>query len=164
MTVKLKPKKLSEEKIKLITQNAWNKMSKEEKEKLSKKYEKKKKELKNNVLKMQVLKYIKRNTITNNNTNLNSMDNDIINMKMKTRLSHEFQFAKFEDDLDELEIKIKNILPKIEYLKKTEKDEIKLDNYIDKQNKISTEFKKLLSEKLTVKTGQQIEKKKIELL
>ena len=85
MTVKLKPKKLSEEKIKLITQNAWNKMSKEEKEKLAKKYEKKKKELKNNVLKMQVLKYIKRNTITNNNTNLNSMDNDIINMKMKTR-------------------------------------------------------------------------------
>ena len=164
MTAKLKPKKLSQEKIKIISQNAWNKMKKEEKEKIIKKYEQKKKELKNNVLKMQVLNYIKRNSVNSDNKIMNTMDNDIINMKIKTRLSKKFQFAKFEDDLDELEKKIKNILPKIEYLKNTEKDEVELDKYIDKQNTISTELKKLLNEKITIESGQKIDQKKIELL
>ena len=113
---------------------------------------------------MQVLKYIKRNSFALENKKLNQMDKDIINMKTKTRLSHQFQFAKFEDDLDQLEIRIKNILPKIDYLKSTEKDEIELDKYIDKQNKISTELKKLLNEKITLETGQKIEQKKIELV
>ena len=164
MTTKLKPKKLSDEKIKIISQNAWNKMKKEEKEKIIKKYEQKKKELKNTVLKMQVLKYIKRNSVNVENKKMNKMDNDIINMKLKTRLSQKFQFAKFEDDLDELENKIKIILPKIEYLKNTEKDEVELDKYIDKQNTISSQLKKLLNEKITVESGQKIEQKKIELV
>ena len=155
---------MSQEKIKLISQNAWNKMNEKEKEKIIKKYDKKKKELKNTILKMQVLKYIKRNSFALENKKLNQMDKDIINMKTKTRLSHQFQFAKFEDDLDQLEIRIKNILPKIDYLKSTEKDEIELDKYIDKQNKISTELKKLLNEKITLETGQKIEQKKIELV
>ena len=55
-------------------------------------------------------------------------------------------------------------MPKIDYLKSTEKDEIELDKYIDKQNKISTELKKLLNEKITLETGQKIEQKKIELV
>lgn len=164
MIEKLKSKNLSQEKIKLISQNAWNKMNEKEKEKIIKKYDKKKKELKNTILKMQVLKYIKRNSFALENKKLNQMDKDIINMKTKTRLSHQFQFAKFEDDLDQLEIRIKNILPKIDYLKSTEKDEIELDKYIDKQNKISTELKKLLNEKITLETGQKIEQKKIELV
>ena len=99
-------------------------MKDSDKEKIIKKYEQKKKELKNTVLKMQVLKYIKRNSLSTNNLNENKMDNEIINMKIKTRLNHEFQFVKFEDDLDELEKKIKIILPKIDYLKSTEKDEV----------------------------------------
>ena len=164
MTAKLKPKKLSQEKIKIITKNTWDKMKDSDKEKIIKKYEQKKKELKNTVLKMEVLKYIKRNSVNLNNEKINKMDNDIINNKIKTRLSHQFQFAKFEDDLDELEKRIKNILPKIEYLKNTEKDEVDLDKYIDKQNTISTELKKLLEEKITIENGQQIDKKKIELL
>ena len=164
MTAKLKQKNLSQEKIKLITQNTWDKMKPEEKEKITKKYEQKKKELKNNVLKMQVLKYIKRNSVNMNNNKGNEMDNDIINMKLKTRLSHQFQFAKFEDDLDELEERIKNILPKIDYLKSTEKDEIEFDKYIDKQNVISSEFKNLLTEKITRENGEKIDKRKVELL
>ena len=164
MTEKLKSKNLSQEKIKLISKNAWNKMNEQEKEKIIQKYDKKKKELKNTLLKMQVLKYIKRNSVNLQQKKLNPMDNDIINMKIKTRLSHQFQFAKFEDDLDMLEIKIKNILPKIDYLKNTEKDEIELDKYIDKQNKISTELKKLMDEKITIETGEKIDKKKFELL
>ena len=166
MTEKLKPKKLSQEKINMIAKNTWDKMKKEEKEKIIKRYEQKKKELKNNVLKLQVLKYIKRNSVNTNNDNnkLNKMDNDIINMKVKTRLSQQFQFAKFEDDLDDLETRIKNILPKIKYLKSTEKEEIELDKYIDKQNEISSELKKLLSEKITRENGERIEKRKIELL
>ena len=164
MTAKLKSKNLSQEKIKLITQNTWEKMKESDKEKIIKKYEQKKKELKNTVLKMQVLKYIKRNSLSSNNEQINKMDNDIINMKIKTRLNHEFQFVKFEDDLDELENRIKNILPKIEHLKNTEKDEVELDKYIDKQNEISKELKKLLNEKITIENGAQIDKKKIELL
>ena len=164
MIEKLKSKKLSQEKIKIISRNAWNNITEQEKEKIIEKYEKKKKELKNTLLKMQVLKYIKRNSVNLEKKNLNQMDNDIINMKIKTRLSHQFQFAKFEDDLDMLEIKIKNILPKIDYLKSSEKDEIELDKYIDKQNKISTELKKLLNEKITLETGEKIDKKKIELI
>ena len=164
MTAKLKPKKLSQEKIKIITKNTWDKMKDSDKEKIIKKYEQKKKELKNTVLKMEVLKYIKRNSVNLSNEKINKMDNDIINNKIKTRLSHQFQFAKFEDDLDELEKRIKNILPKIEYLKNTEKDEVNLDKYIDKQNTISTEFKKLLEEKITIENGQEIDKKKIALL
>ena len=164
MTAKLKPKKLSQEKIKIITKNTWDKMKDSDKEKIIKKYEQKKKELKNTVLKMEVLKYIKRNSVNLSNEKINKMDNDIINNKIKTRLSHQFQFAKFEDDLDELEKRIKNILPKIEYLKNTEKDEVDLDKYIDKQNTISTEFKKLLEEKITIENGQEIDKKKIALL
>ena len=58
MTEKMKAKKLPKEKIELISKNMWNKMKKEEKEKIVERYEKKKKELKNNVLKMQVLKYL----------------------------------------------------------------------------------------------------------
>jgi uncharacterized coiled-coil DUF342 family protein len=139
-------------------------MKDSDKEKIIKKYEQKKKELKNTVLKMEVLKYIKRNSVNLSNEKINKMDNDIINNKIKTRLSHQFQFAKFEDDLDELEKRIKNILPKIEYLKNTEKDEVDLDKYIDKQNTISTEFKKLLEEKITIENGQEIDKKKIALL
>ena len=164
MTEKLKSKKLSQDKIKLITKNTWDKMKDSDKEKIIKKYEQKKKELKNTVLKMQVLKYIKRNSLSSNNLNENKMDNEIINMKIKTRLNHEFQFVKFEDDLDELEKKIKIILPKIDYLKSTEKDEVELDKYIDKQNEITKELKKLLDEKITIETGEQIDKKKIALL
>jgi hypothetical protein len=63
MIEKLKSKKLSQEKIKIISRNAWNKMKEQEKEKIIEKYEKKKKELKNTLLKMQVLKYIKRNSV-----------------------------------------------------------------------------------------------------
>ena len=43
----MKAKKLPKEKIELISKNMWNKMKKEEKEKIVERYEKKKKELKN---------------------------------------------------------------------------------------------------------------------
>ena len=93
----------------------------------------------------------------------NKIDNEIQNMQLKTRLSKEIQIAKFEDDLDELETKIKNILPKIEYLKETEKDEVELDEYIIKQNSISDELKKLLKEKITLKNAKQIDEQKCKL-
>ena len=108
MIQKIKFKGLKEDKIKLISKNLWNKMKEEEKEKIREKYDIKKKELKNNVLKTQVLKYIKRNSIKIKDKN--KIDNEIQNMQLKTKLSKEIQIAKFEDDLDELEIHIKNIL------------------------------------------------------
>ena len=161
MIQKMKFKGLKEDKIKLISINLWNKMKEEEKEKIREKYDIKKKELKNNVLKTQVLKYIKRNSIKIKDKN--KIDNEIQNMQLKTKLSKEIQIAKFEDDLDELEIHIKNILPKIEYLKETEKDEIELDEYIIKQNSISEELKKLLKEKITIKNAKQIDEQKCKL-
>ena len=161
MGQKLKPKGLSQEKIKIISIKIWNTMKEDEKEKIRQKYGIKKKELKNNVIKTQVLKYIKRNSIKISDRN--KMDNEIQNMKLKTRLSKELQIAQFEDDLDELEIKIKNILPKIEYLKETEKDEIELDEFITKQNSISDKLKELVKEKITKESAKQIDEKKCKL-
>lgn len=159
----MKAKKLPKEKIELISKNMWNKMKKEEKEKIVERYEKKKKELKNNVLKMQVLKYIKRNSLTNNNKNMKNMDLEIKNMKIKTRLSQQLQFAKFENELDDLESNIKSILPNIEYLKNTEKDEVELNNYIIKQKSLLEDLKKLLNEKITRENGIEISKKSEEI-
>ena len=161
MGQKLKPKGLSQEKIKIISIKIWNTMKEDEKEKIRQKYGTKKKEFKNNVIKTQVLKYIKRNSIKISDRN--KMDNEIKNMKMKTRLSKELQIAQFEDDLDELEIKIRNILPKIEYLKETEKDEIELDAFITKQNSISDKLKELVKEKITKENAKQIDEKKCNL-
>ena len=161
MTQKMKPKGLSQEKIKLISKNLWNKMKDEEKEKIIKKYESIKKELKSNVLKTQVLKYIKRNSVKL--PDKIKMDNEIQNMKLKTQLSKQCQIAQFEDDLDELEVEIKDILPKIEYLKDTEKDEVELDNFISKQNSIASELKKLTKEKITLENAKQIDEKKCNL-
>ena len=161
MAQKLKPKGVNKEKIKIISENIWSQMNEDEKYLIMKKYEEKKKELKNNVLKTQVLKYIKRNSMTMNDRS--KFDNEIQNMRMKTRLSKEIKIAKFEDDLDELEIKIENILTKIEYLKEKEKDEIELDQYINKQNLIASEIKKLLKEKITRETANNIDEKKCKL-
>ena len=163
MTEKMKAKKLPKEKIELISKNMWNKMKKEEKEKIVERYEKKKKELKNNVLKMQVLKYIKRNSLANNDKNMKNMDLEIKNMKIKTRLSQQLQFAKFENELDDLESNIKSILPNIEYLKNTEKDEVELNNYIIKQKSLLEDLKKLLNEKITRENGIEISKKSEEI-
>jgi hypothetical protein len=161
MTQKMKAKGVNETKIKIIATDLWNKLKEEEKEKIRNKYNLKKKELKNNVIKTQVLKYIKRNSIKINENN--KLDNEIQNMKLKTRLSKELQIAQFEDDLDELENKIKNILPKIEHLKETEKDEIELDEFINKQNSISDALKALVKEKITKENAKQIDEKKCKL-
>ena len=161
MTQKLKHKGMNPEKIKVISKNLWNKMKEEEKNKIREKFGIKKKELKNNVLKTQVLKYIKRNSVKIQDKN--KIDNEIQNMKLKTRLSKQLEIAKFEDDLDGLAIKIKNILPKIEYLRETEKDEVELDEYITKQNSISKELKKLSQEKITMENAKQIDEKKCKL-
>ncbi len=161
MYEKMKNKGLDNEKIKLISKDIWNKMKEEEKDKIRKKYETKKKELKNNVLKTQILKYIRRNSLKIESKN--KIDIEIENMKLKTRLSKQIQVAKFEDDLDELEIKIRDILPKIESLKESEKDEIELDNYITKQNVISESLKVLSNEKITKENGKQIDEKQSKL-
>ena len=84
-------------------------------------------------------------------------------MRAKARLSKEIGIVKFEDDLDLLEAKIKNILPKIEYLKETENDEIKLDQFISKQNSIASELKKLVKEKITRENAEEIDNKKCKL-
>ena len=161
MTQKMKPKGVNQEKIKIISKNLWNNLKEEEKDKIRKKYDIKKKELKNNVIKTQVLKYIKRNSIKIESKN--KLDNEIQNLKTKTRLSKQLEIIKFEDDLDELEIKIKKILPKIEYLKETEKDEVELDEFIKKQNSISDEIKKLLKENITKENAKEIDEKKCKL-
>ena len=158
MTQKMKAKGVNDTKIKIIATDLWNKMKEEEKEKIRNKYNLKKKELKNNQIKNKVLKYIKRNSIKISDKN--KMDNEIQNMKLKTRLSKEIQIAQFEDDIDELENKIKNILPRIENLKETEKDEIELDQYITKQNSIAEEIKKLAKEKITKENAVQIDEQK----
>ena len=161
MTQKMKPKGITKEKIEVISQDLWDQMKDEEKDLIRKKYEDKKKELKNNVLKTQVLRYIKRNSITAKSQN--DIDNEIKNMRAKARLSKEIGLVKFEDDLDLLEAKIKNILPKIEYLKETENDEIKLDQFISKQNSIASELKKLVKEKITRENAEEIDNKKCKL-
>ena len=112
---------------------------------------------------MQVLKYIKRNSLTNSNKNMKNMDLEIKNMKIKTRLSQQLQFAKFENELDDLESNIKSILPNIEYLKNTEKDEVELNNYIIKQKSLLEDLKKLLDEKITRENGIEISKKSEEI-
>ena len=161
MKQKLKGKVLNDAKVKIIAADLWNKMKEEEKEKIRKKYNLKKKELKNNVIKTQVLKFIRRNSLKISDKN--KMDNEIQNMKLKTRLSKELEIVQFEDDLDELEDKIKNILPRIEKLKETEKDEIELDQHITKLKSISEEIKKLAEEKITQENLVQIDEQKCKI-
>ena len=161
MKEKMKKKGIGEEKIKLISRDIWEKMKEEEKEKIRQKYENKKKELKNNVLATKILKYIKKNSM--NIENQKKIDNEIETMKLKTKLSKELVVAKFQDDLDELEEKIKDILPKIEYLKESEKDEIELDKFISKQKPIYDSLKLLSKEKVTKENGKEIDEKKCKL-
>jgi hypothetical protein len=90
----------------------------------------------------------------------NTVDNEIQNMELKRSLSKGLEKAQFED---ELENKIKNILPRIEKLKETEKDEIELDQHITKLKSISEEIKKLAEEKITQENLVQIDEQKCKI-
>ena len=80
-------------------------------------------------------------------------------MKLKTRLSKQLEVAQFEDGLDELENKLTNLLPKIEYLKDSKKEETELENFISKQNNISDSLKILLKEEIKKENVKEIDEK-----
>jgi len=162
MSQKMEPKGVSKEKIRIISQNLWEKLKEGEKDKIKQKFKAQQKKLKNIQIKNQVLKYVKRNSVKMNNPN--QLDNEIKNMRMKARLSKEIGIIKFEDDLDQLGGRIKNILSRIENLKKAEKKENEIEEFIKKQNSLEIEFKNLAKEEITKENGAKIDEKKVGLV
>ena len=162
MSQKMEKKGITKEKIRIISQNLWDGLKKEEKDKIRQKFKAQQKKLENIQIKNQVLKYVKRNSLKMNNPN--KLDNEIKNMRMKARLSKEIGIIKFEDDLDQLGNRIKNILSRIENLKKAEKEEAEVNQFIKKQNSLEIEFKKLAEEKITRENAQKIDEKKVGLV
>ena len=161
MSKKLEPKGIAKEKIRIISQNLWDKLKDGEKEKIRQKFKNQQKRLKNIQIKNQVLKYVKRNSLKMNNPN--HLDNEIKNMRMKARLSKEIGIIKFGDDLDQLGIRIKKILSKIEDLKKAEKEGEEIELFSKKQNSLENEFKNLAKEEITRENAQKIDEKKVGL-
>ncbi len=146
MESKLSSKGININKIKDISKNIWDNMKEEDKNKIKKKYEDKIREYKNNILTFQVLKYIKKNSIK---IDKNNIDDEIENMKIKTKLSNEFKIAQFEDDLIELEKELNEISSQFELLKFDDEEEIELNDFINKHNLIRNEINVLFETEIT---------------